>query len=116
MNRCAVIMAGGAGTRLWPLSRENSPKQFDKIFSGKSTVQLAVQRAAPAFGIENVYIQTVDRYKSIIRDQIPRLPEDNIFIEPTKRNLGPAVCYAILKLKSLGNYQGLEIMPIIKLQ
>lgn len=97
-----VIFAGGIGTRLWPLSRENSPKQFDKIFSGKSTIQLAVQRVAPTFGIENIYIQTIDKYQNIIREQIPKLPKDNIFIEPARRNLGPAVCYALLKLKNLG--------------
>lgn len=97
-----IIFAGGIGTRLWPLSRENSPKQFDKIFSGKSTIQLAVGRVKDKFGLENVYIQTQTRYKDIIREQIPELPEKNIIIEPERRNLGPAVCFGMIKLKGEG--------------
>ncbi len=97
-----VIFAGGIGTRLWPLSRENSPKQFDKIFFGKSTIQLAVERVAPHFGIENVFIQTVEKYKNIVRRQIPSLPAKNIFIEPVRRDLGAAVCLAVVKLNQMG--------------
>jgi len=97
-----IIFAGGVGTRLWPLSRQNSPKQFDKFFNGKSTLELAIERLKNKFGIENIYIQTVDNFKSIIREQIPDLPKDNIFIEPLRRNLGPAVCLSVLKLKEKG--------------
>lgn len=94
-----IIFAGGIGTRLWPLSRENSPKQFDKIFSGKSTIQLAIGRVESVFGLENIFVQTVERYKNIVREQIPNLPEDNIIIEPARRNLGPAVCLSMLEMK-----------------
>jgi mannose-1-phosphate guanylyltransferase len=100
-----IIFAGGIGTRLWPLSRENSPKQFDKIFNGKSTIQLAVGRIAPVFGLENVYIQTVASYKKIIKEQIPEIAETNIIIEPERRNLAPAVCLAMIELKKTG-YNG----------
>ena len=100
-----LILAGGIGTRLWPLSRENSPKQFDRIFSGKSTLQLAVGRVAHVFGIENIFIQTSDRYKDAIREQIPELALENIIIEPGRRNLGPAVCLGVLELKKRG-YSG----------
>lgn len=105
-----VIFAGGIGTRLWPLSRVNSPKQFDRIFNGKSTIQLAVERVAPAFGLENVYIQTQERYKGIIAEQLPRLPEANIIIEPERRNLGPAVCLAMLELKKRGHEGAVSIL------
>lgn len=94
-----IIFAGGVGTRLWPLSRENSPKQFDKIFSGQSTLQLAVGRVAPVFGLKNIFIQTVEQYTGIVKEQIPDLPADNIIIEPVRRNLGPAVCLAMLEMK-----------------
>lgn len=97
-----IIFAGGIGTRLWPLSRENSPKQFDKIFSGQSTLQLAVGRVAPIFGLENIFIQTVEKYKSIVKQQIPDLPVGNIIIEPGRRNLGPAVCLAMIEMKKRG--------------
>ena len=68
-----VIFAGGIGTRLWPLSRVNSPKQFDKIFNGASTLQLAFGRIAPVFGAENIFIQTVEQYKDIVVEQLPKL-------------------------------------------
>lgn len=94
-----IIFAGGIGTRLWPLSRENSPKQFDKIFSGKSTLQLAVKRVEPTFGIDNIFIQTVENFKNLIKEQIPNLPKENILIEPMRRNLAPAVCLSVIELK-----------------
>ena len=97
-----IIFAGGIGTRLWPLSRQNSPKQFDKIFAGKSTLQLAVERVAPVFGIENILIQTVGNFQDAIRKQIPGLPESNLIVEPARRNLGPAVCLSVIELKKRG--------------
>lgn len=100
-----VIFAGGVGTRLWPLSRENSPKQFDKIFDGKSTLQLAVERIKDPFGIENIFIQTVSRYEQIVKEQIPDLPNKNIIIEPARRDLAPAVCLSVINLKNRG-YNG----------
>ncbi len=105
-----VIFAGGIGTRLWPLSRENSPKQFDKIFFGKSTIQLAVERVAKTFGIENIFIQTVERYRDIIKDQIPELPTKNIFIEPFRKDLGAAVCMSVIKLKEAGHEGPMAIL------
>ena len=97
-----VIFAGGIGTRLWPLSRVNSPKQFDKIFNGASTLQLAFGRIAPAFGAENIFIQTVEQYREIIAEQLPKLPRENIIIEPARRDLGPAVCFAAAELNRRG--------------
>lgn len=97
-----IIFAGGIGTRMWPLSRENSPKQFDPIFRGRSTLQLAYGRVAPAFGAENVFVQTVDMYKRIVEKQLPKLPKKNIFLEPARRDVGPAVCFAVNKLKKTG--------------
>lgn len=100
-----IIFAGGIGTRLWPLSRENSPKQFDKIFGGKSTLELAVARVEKDFGAENIYIQTVENYVPVVREQVPQVPLENIIIEPARRNLGPAVCLAMIELAKRG-YDG----------
>lgn len=97
-----VIFAGGIGTRMWPLSRENSPKQFDKIFNGKSTLQLAFERVAPAFGAENIFVQTSQAYQKIIASQLSKLPKNNLFIEPARRDVGAAVCFAVNKLNKLG--------------
>jgi mannose-1-phosphate guanylyltransferase len=87
----AVIFAGGVGTRLWPLSRKRSPKQFQKIFSGKSTIQLSVERLLPIIKPEDILISTIGDYTRLIRDQLPALLSQNIIIEPERRDVGPAV-------------------------
>jgi mannose-1-phosphate guanylyltransferase len=97
-----VIFAGGKGTRLWPLSRERAPKQFDKFFNGQSTLQLAIDRIKDKFGIENIYIQTIPLYEKVVREQIPELPAGNIIIEPARRDLAAAVCLAMITLKQQG--------------
>ncbi len=94
-----IIFAGGIGSRLWPLSRRATPKQFEPFFEGKSTLQLAVDRILE-FGIENVYISTNANYVSIIEEQISDFPSENIFSEPAKRDLAAAVCLTLLRLKS----------------
>ena len=90
-----VIFAGGTGRRLWPISRQSSPKQFEPIVGEASTLQLAVERVAPRYGIENVYVATNERYAEIIRRQLPDLPEGNIIFEPARRDLGAAVGLAM---------------------
>lgn len=105
-----VIFAGGIGTRLWPLSRENSPKQFDRIFGGKSTLELAIERIKTKFDISDVFIQTLENYRPLIMEQIPDLPEENLIIEPCRRNLGPAVCLSVLELKKRGHSGPMAIL------
>lgn len=91
----AVVFAGGVGTRLWPLSRKNSPKQFEKILGNKSTLQLAVHRLLPEFKFEDIYISTGKRYEKIVREQLPQIPEKNFIFEPAVRDVGPAVGMAM---------------------
>jgi len=105
-----IIFAGGIGTRLWPLSRRNSPKQFDKIFNGHSTIEMAVERVASVFGYNDIYIQTTDNFKDIVHQQIPQLPLDNIIIEPALRNIGPAVYLAAHKLQTIGYHGSIAIL------
>jgi mannose-1-phosphate guanylyltransferase len=100
-----LIFAGGTGTRLWPLSRSNSPKQFEKMFDDKSTLQLAVDRVRQEFGIENIYISTNKKYENIVLEQIPDLYKSNLILEPTKRDLAAAVGLSFMKLKHQG-YNG----------
>ena len=90
-----VIFAGGVGTRLWPLSRKNSPKQFEKILGDKSTLQLAVDRLRPDFNFEDIYIATGKRYEEIVKNQLPQIPSINFIFEPAVRDVGPAVGMAI---------------------
>ncbi len=87
----AVIFAGGVGTRLWPLSRKKSPKQFEKVVGDKSTLQLAAERLLPEFAAEDIYISTGKDYIKMVQDQLPFVPLENIIAEPDKRDVGPAV-------------------------
>ncbi len=87
----AVIFAGGAGTRLWPLSRKKSPKQFEKLIGDRSTVQLAVERLIPDFKYRDIYIATNLIYKKIIQEQLPFIPKKNFIFEPEKKDVGPAI-------------------------
>lgn len=86
-----VVFAGGVGTRLWPLSRKNSPKQFEKILGDKSTLQLAISRLRPDFDFEDIYVATGKRYEKIVRAQLPKIPYKNFIFEPAVRDVGPAV-------------------------
>src|SRR3989338_7091531 len=90
-----VVFAGGVGTRLWPLSRKNSPKQFEKILGDKSTLQLAVGRLRPDFDYSDIYIATGKKYEKIVKEQLPDVPEGNFIFEPAVRDVGPAVGLAV---------------------
>lgn len=90
-----VIFAGGVGTRLWPLSRKNTPKQFEKIVGDKSTLQLAVDRLYPDFKNEDIYISTGKKYESIVQAHLPQIPKENFIFEPEMRDVGPAVGVAL---------------------
>lgn len=94
----AVIFAGGVGTRLWPLSRKKSPKQFEKVVGDKSTLQLAVDRLMPEFKPEDIYISTGREYVELVSKQLPMLPKQNIIGETAKRDVGPAVALAMAYL------------------
>jgi mannose-1-phosphate guanylyltransferase len=86
-----VFFAGGAGTRLWPLSRKNSPKQFGKIIGDKTMLQLAVGKLFPEFEWKDIFISTGKIYEGKVREQLPELLKENLIIEPEMRDVGPAV-------------------------
>lgn len=90
----AIIFAGGTGTRLWPLSRKKSPKQFEKIISDKSTLQHAVERLRPEFEPKDIYISTNFIYKDIVTEQLNYIPKENFFFEPEKKDVAPAIALA----------------------
>lgn len=87
----AVIFAGGVGTRLWPLSRKSSPKQFEKVIGSKSTLQLAAERLLPNFDWEEIYIATGKPYVKLVKQQLPKILPNHIIGEPEMRDIGPAV-------------------------
>lgn len=86
-----VIFAGGVGTRLWPLSRKHTPKQFEKIVGDQSMLQIAVQKLTPKFDWKDIYISTSAEYKDLLLSQLLKLPEENLILEPATRDVGPAV-------------------------
>jgi len=93
-----VIFAGGSGRRLWPISRQKSPKQFEPILGSKSTLQLAVDRVLDAYGGENIFVSTNLKYVDMVREQLPEVPAQNIIGEPARRDLAPAVGLAMTHL------------------
>lgn len=96
-----LIFAGGTGTRLWPLSRKASPKQFEILKDDKSTLQMAVDRVAE-FGIEKIFVSTNDAYLDLVKKQLPQIAQDHILGEPAKRDLAAAIGLALLRLKKQG--------------
>ena len=72
---CALIMAGGKGTRFWPMSTEKKPKQFLKLVSEKTMLQLTVERIAPLIPIQRIFICTIAAYQEYVFEQLPNLPD-----------------------------------------
>lgn len=91
MTRAAVILAGGAGTRLRPLSSDENPKQFLKLFGGRSLVQLTWARLARLLPPEAIYVSTNEQYAAKCREHLPELPAENVLAEPARRNTAPAI-------------------------
>ena len=94
-----AIMAGGIGSRFWPVSRTNYPKQFlDILGTGKTLIQQTVERFLKLTTINNIYVVTADEYVDITKEQLPNLPVENIVSEPFRKNTAPCVAYISFKL------------------
>jgi len=92
-------MAGGIGSRFWPLSRTSRPKQFlDILGTGKSLLQQTFERMVNVCPVENILIVTNTIYKDLVHEQIPNIPADNVLLEPMKRNTAPCIAYANYKI------------------
>ncbi|HYC58341.1 MAG TPA: mannose-1-phosphate guanylyltransferase [Thermoanaerobaculia bacterium] len=91
VTRAAVILAGGAGTRLRPLSSDENPKQFLHLFDGKSLLQLTFARAAQLLPPEAIFVSTNEQYADRCREHLPEMPPQNVLTEPSRRNTAPAI-------------------------
>jgi len=94
----AVIMAGGSGTRLWPLSRRYYPKQALKLVGERTMFQYAVERIRPIFPPERIVVVTLAKHTPILMEQVPELPRENFILEPEGRGTAPAIGLAAIHL------------------
>ena len=99
MDTHVVIMAGGIGSRLWPLSTPERPKQFIDILGvGKTLIQLTVERFLPVCAPDKFWVVTSEKYVDIVREQLPDIPLEQILAEPEPRNTAPCIAYACWKI------------------
>lgn len=95
-----VIMAGGIGSRFWPMSTPQCPKQFvDVLGCGRTFIQLTVDRFKGVVPAENVWVVTSEAYRDIVSEQLPDMPAENILLEPCRRNTAPCIAYVSWRIK-----------------
>lgn len=111
-NNYLVILAGGAGSRLWPISSEELPKQFlDILGCGRTLIQLTLERFNGLIPKENVWVVTAEKYREIVMEQLPEIPSSNILCEPCRRNTAPCICYVSWKIKKLNTKANIVVCP-----
>ena len=111
-NTYVAIMAGGVGSRFWPGSRENKPKQFlDILGVGKSLIRMTYERFLHLCPSENIFIVTHKKYKQQVLEHIPELSENQVLCEPSRNNTAPSVAYTAFKLHALNPEANFVIAP-----
>ncbi|HEX3767171.1 MAG TPA: mannose-1-phosphate guanylyltransferase, partial [Puia sp.] len=111
-HQYAVIMAGGIGSRFWPMSRHNFPKQFlDILNTGQTLVQATFQRLTDFILPENIYVVTSAEYVKIVREQLPMIRKENILGEPSRKNTAPCIAYISFKLMQKDPKASLIVAP-----
>ena len=112
-NYC-VIMAGGVGSRFWPFSRTDKPKQFLDFFgTGQSLLQMTVNRFASLVPTENILIVTNVQYREQVLEQLPMLQSSQVLCEPARRNTAPCIAYAVARIKAMAKRNGEEKANIV---
>ncbi|MBL0055285.1 MAG: mannose-1-phosphate guanylyltransferase [Chitinophagaceae bacterium] len=111
-NNYVAIMAGGIGSRFWPVSRAHYPKQFlDILNTGRTLIQSTYDRFVNFIPAENIYIVTLAQYLDIVREQLPEVPPQNILCEPSRKNTAPCIAYVSYKLHQLNPSANLVCAP-----
>ena len=112
MNNHVVIMAGGMGSRFWPMSTEETPKQFiDVLGTGKTLIQMTMERFKGICPPENVWVVTNEAYVEKVKEQLPEIPTGNILSEPCRRNTAPCICYVTWRIKSADANANIVVTP-----
>lgn len=111
-NTYVVIMAGGIGSRFWPFSRTNYPKQFHDVLGiGESMLQMTARRFEHICPPENVFVVTNKDYEALVKEQLPQLSDNQVLLEPVGRNTAPCVAYASYKIAQLNPDANLVVTP-----
>ena len=111
-NNHLVIMAGGVGSRFWPMSTEEKPKQFiDVLGVGRSLLQLTLDRFESICSPSHVWVVTNKRYFDLVKEQLPEVPESNILCEPCRRNTAPCIAYVSWRIKSVDPHANIVVTP-----
>ena len=111
-NNHLVIMAGGVGSRFWPMSTTEKPKQFiDVLGVGKTLIQLTVERFGDLVAQENIWVVTNQKYAPIVEEQLPNIPKANILCEPCRRNTAPCIAYVSWRIKSNDPKANIVVTP-----
>lgn len=111
-NNFCVIMAGGVGSRFWPLSRTAKPKQFlDILGTGRTFIQQTYDRFSSVVPKENILVVTSFKYKDLVKEQLPELNDDQILLEPLRRNTAPCLAYAANKIRLKNKNAKLIVTP-----
>ncbi len=108
---CALIMAGGKGTRFWPASTDEKPKQFLNLVSDKSMLQMTVERLLDLIPMDRIFVCTGEQYATFVQKQIPQLPSQNIIIEPTGRNTAPCILLSTLYINEIYKHSKIIVLP-----
>ena len=99
-NYYAILMAGGVGSRFWPVSTNDFPKQFhDMLGSGETLIQKTFSRLSQLIPLENILILTNERYNHLVLEQLPQVKQEQVLLEPAMRNTAPCILYAALKIQ-----------------
>ncbi len=105
-------MAGGIGSRFWPFSRNNRPKQFLDFFGiGRSLLQMTFDRFRQVVPVSNILIVTNVIYKELILEQLPELKPEQVLLEPSRRNTAPCIAYAVNRIKATTNNANIIVAP-----
>ncbi len=111
-NNYVIIMAGGIGTRFWPFSRKNLPKQFQDILgTGETLIQGTVRRFEGVCPIENIFVVTNENYYDLVKEQIPQLNDEQILLEPMMRNTAACIAYATYKIAKKNPDANMVVTP-----
>ena len=111
-NTYCVIMAGGIGSRFWPMSTTEKPKQFlDVLGVGKSLLRQTYERLLPVCPPENILVVTNEAYKSLVAQDIPEMLEEHILCEPMRRNTAPCIAFASYKIKAINPNATILVCP-----